>query len=105
MELSRMPRRSCPWLVILTALAWPAASGPSADAADWMFRQSYYSHEGDPGERDDWTPSRSSYRDPWVGAHPHMAVRSGWRINSFIIHNGSSTDQTFYRENWSDVNY
>ncbi len=100
-----MPRRLILASVTLSALFWPAAPKVPAVAGDWMFRQSFYSHEAEPGERDDWTPSRSSYREPWVGAHPHVAVRSGWRINSFIIHNGSSTDQTFYRENWTDVNY
>jgi hypothetical protein len=91
--------------IILTASAWLAAPSASAPAGDWMFRSSYYSHDVEPGEVNFSAPTRTSYREPWVGAHPHSAVRSGWRVNSFVIHNGSSTDQTFFRENWYDVNY
>ena len=86
----------------LTGLAWGARP---ADAADWMFRRSYYSHTAGPGLLDDSPPSRSSYNEPWVGAHPRFAIRGGWRFNSFTLQNGQSTDRTFYRENWYDVNY
>ncbi len=86
-------------------LTWLGAPATSLDAGDWMFRGSYYSHDAEPGEQDYSSPSRTVYRQPWVGAHPHAAVRSGWRINSFVLHNGSSTDQTFFRENWYDANY
>ena len=91
--------------VILAMVGLWAARESIVDASDWMFRRSYYSHDAEPADRDDWSSSRSAYREPWVGAHPHSAVRSGWRINSFVINSGSSTDQTFYRENWTDVNY
>jgi hypothetical protein len=101
------------FLLIAAASIWSVTSGHSVNAANWMFRASYYSHSADPDQgydagfqsHDDWTPSRSVYRQPWVGAHPHMAVRSGWRINSYVLHNGSSTDTTYLRENWTDVNY
>jgi len=76
-----------------------------AEAGEWMFRRSYYSHDAEPTDPDDMPASRSVYTQPWVAARPHVAVRSGWRINSFVIHNGSSTDQTFFRENWTDVSY
>ena len=76
-----------------------------ADAGDWMFRRSYYSHAPVSGLLDDSPPSRSSYVEPWVGAHPRFAIRGGWRFNSFSLQNGTSTDRTFYRENWYDVNY
>lgn len=91
--------------MILTFLAWLAAPSAPAEAGDWMFRGAYYSHDSDPGDLDYSAPSRTVYREPWVGAHPHSAVRSGWRINSFVLQNGSSTDQTIMRENWYDVNY
>lgn len=77
----------------------------TANAADWMFRRSYYSHAGGPGLLDDAPPSRSNYTEPWVGAHPRFAIRGGWRFNSFTLQNGTGTDRTFYRENWYDVNY
>jgi len=101
-EFKAMSRQIFSTLTILTGLA---ASLAPAEAGDWMFRSSYYSHDAEPQEADYSGPSRSVYRQPWVGAHPHSAVRSGWRINSFVLHNGSSTDQTFFRENWYDANY
>lgn len=91
--------------LILTSLTWLAAPSASAVAGDWMFRSSFYSHDSEPAEMNYSSPSRTVYREPWVGAHPHSAVRSGWRSNSFVLHNGSSTDQTILRENWYDVNY
>jgi hypothetical protein len=80
-------------------------SAHRAEAGDWMFRRSYYSHAMGPTALDDAPPSRSSYNEPWVGAHPRFAIRGGWRFNSYTLQNGSSTDRTFFRENWYDVNY
>lgn len=82
-----------------------AGSATRVEAGDWMFRRSYYSHAAGPTVLDDSPPSRSSYNEPWVGAHPRFAIRGGWRFNSFTLQNGSSTDRTFFRENWYDVNY
>jgi len=77
-----------------------------AEASDWMFRRSYYSHGGGQAAMDEAAPSRTAYREPWVGVHPRFAIRGGWRFNSFILQNGlNSTDRTFFRENWYDVNY
>ncbi len=112
-------------LLLLTGVAWLTVPSASGEAGDWMFRRSYYSHDAGPGynpgwgsshgpgysresaagEMDDWGASRTVNRDPWVGAHPHSAVRSGWRYNSFVIHSGSSTDTTIFRENWYDKDY
>ncbi len=87
-------------------LAWITAASATAQASDWMFRRSYYSHAAGPGLADDANPSRSAAREPWVGAHPRFAIRGGWRFNSFVLQNGTnSTDRTFFRENWYDVNY
>jgi hypothetical protein len=109
--------------MIVTCSTWLVALWAPADAGDWMFRRSFYSHdlaEAGPsgaggsigptgsagiGEVDYSSPSRSVYREPWIGAHPHSAVRSGWRYNSFILHNGSSTDMTILRESWYDKDY
>jgi hypothetical protein len=83
-----------------------AGLSASAQAADWMFRKSYYSHNDGPSPIDGELPSRSAIRDPWVGAHPKFAVRGGWRFNTFTINNGTgSTDRTYFRENFYDVNY
>jgi hypothetical protein len=92
--------------LILAGLAWSATTSSSAEAGDWMFRRSYYSHASGPGLLDDSSPSRSASREPWVGAHPRFAIRGGWRFNSYVLQNGTnSTDRTFFRENWYDVNY
>ncbi len=98
-----MCRRFIATWMICTGLAWFASA--SAEAGDWMFRRSYYSHATGPGMPDGAVPSRAAFREPWVGAHPRFAIRGGWRFNSFILNNGQSTDRTFYRENWYDVNY
>jgi hypothetical protein len=124
-ELKAMHRRIAK-VMILTGSTCFAAVWASAEAGDWMFHRSYYSHDSaedgpftsygsggaygsrgsaGTGEMDYSSPSRSVYREPWVGAHPHSAVRSGWRYNSFILHNGSSTDTTIFRENWYDKDY
>ena len=101
-----MCRRLFATLIILTGLAWFAVPATTTEAGDWMFRRSYYSHGPGPGVLDDSNPSRAASREPWVGAHPRFAIRGGWRFNSFILQNGpNSTDRTFFRENWYDVNY
>ncbi len=100
-----MQRQASRAVIFCLGLCGLAAAANPADAADWMFRRSYYSHAAGAGLLDDAPPSRSSYNEPWVGAHPRFAIRGGWRFNSFTLQNGQSTDRTFYRENWYDVNY
>ena len=78
----------------------------AVQADDWMFRRSYYSHAYGPGDAGREGPgSRSAYRPPFAGAHPHFAIRGGWRINNYSIQNGSTTDSLYLRENWFDMNY
>lgn len=87
-------------------LIWSASATKPAEAGDWMFKRSYYSHAAaGPGLLDNASPNRSAVREPWVGAHPRFAIRGGWRFNSYILQNGQGTDRTFIRENWYDVNY
>ena len=76
----------------------------AARAEDWMFRRSYYSHAAGPdGTTVSAPPSRSAYRQPFVGAHPHFAIRGGYRINNYTLNNGQ--DRTIIRESWYDANY
>jgi hypothetical protein len=83
-----------------------SVSTAPARAGDWMFRRSYYSHAPAPGTVEEPISTRSAYREPWVGAHPRFAIRGGWRFNTFTLQNGfGSTDRTFFRENYYDVNY
>src|SRR5262245_43317865 len=98
-------RRLFAALSIVTTVAGLAGAS-SAEAGDWMFRRSYYSHNAGPNVLDDAAPSRSAYREPRVGAHPRFAIRGGWRFNSFVLQNGTnSVDMSFFRENFYDVNY
>lgn len=93
-----MTRGLC-WLLLL-ALASPS---PVA-AGDWMFQRSYYSHYDSPGFSGGPVPEpRSAYRAAFVGGNPRFAIRGGYRINSMVLWNGSSTDRVYYRENWFDV--
>ena len=88
----------------LLVLAGLASECQVAQADDWMFRRSYYSHAATP--TDAGSPrSRSAYREPFAGNHPRFAIRGGWRMNNIILNNGSSSDRTFIRENWFDMNY
>lgn len=97
--------RSIFGLLALGCLATVLAPATTS-AGDWMFRRSYYSHGGQSMLDGELPPSRSAYREPWVGAHPRFAIRGGWRFNCFTIQNGlGSSDRTFFRENWYDVNY
>src|SRR5262249_10767835 len=58
----------------------------SAEAADWMFAPSYYSHADSPGNVAGIAPaSRSAYRTPFVGAHPKFAIRGGYRFNNYFL--------------------
>lgn len=90
-------------LVLLGGILFSA----SASAEDWMFRRSYFSHAYGPGDANHPTPlSRSAYRPPYASAHPHFAIRGGWRFKNYSLPNGSGgTDTLYYRENFFDMNY
>lgn len=93
--------------LLIVAAAFVTFAASSAQAENWMFRRSYYSHgELPPSLAGEMPNNRTVYRDPWVGAHPRFAIRGGWRFNTFTIQNGNgSVDRTYFRENWYDVNY
>ena len=90
------------WLLALAITSWCAAS----HAGEWAFRRSYFSHGDRPGfGAHDVVRSQGAYRDAIMGGHPRFAIRGGWRYNNIIMQNGTSTDRTFIREHWFDVNY
>ena len=76
-----------------------------AQADNWMFRPSYYSHAPLPGQPTVPVNQRSAYRQPFAGNHPHAAIRGGFRYNSMVLSNSQSVDRTVIRENWFDLNY
>lgn len=93
--------RSCAlWLGMLALMT------SSADATDWMYERSWYSHLDSPGYVSGIAPrSRSAYRVPVISGQPSYAIRGGYRYNNIILFNGQSTDRTLIRENWADVDY
>lgn len=71
-----------------------------------MFRRSYHSHDDSPGNLGAESPrSRAAYREAYVGAHPHFAIRGGWRNNFYTLRNGTTTDTTVIREHFFDAQY
>src|SRR5258707_13669631 len=99
-----MRRRLLAGFVVFAGLSWIGAL--SADASDWMFRRSYYSHSAGPGAMEESAPSRTAYREPWVGAHPRFAIRGGCRFNSFVLQNRTNrTDNTSFPKNRDAANY
>jgi hypothetical protein len=93
-------------VIIAACMVAPVLQANAARASDWMFRRSYYSHAAGPAPGVSEPESRVVYRQPWIGAHPRMAVRGGWRYNTMVLQNGTSgSDRTITREYWSDFNY
>jgi len=75
-----------------------------AQAGNWIFRRSYYSHEI-PQQLQYKYPlphSRSAYRPAVTGVRPGFAIRGGYRYNRILLRGNGSTDITIIRENWHD---
>lgn len=72
----------------------------TARANDWMFRRSYFSHQLPPGVAPNYPipDSRSAYRTAYY--HHGFGVNSSYRINNYVIQNGSRIDRTIYQEGW-----
>ena len=78
------------------ALAAALFAAPVADAGQWVYLPSYYSHAVAPPDRP-LPSSRGSYRVPSVSNNPGFAVRGYQRINYFQLRNGrGSVDRTIY---------
>jgi hypothetical protein len=78
------------------------ATAPLADAADWRFRRSYFSHQLPP----EWYApgelprSRSAYRPAYPNQLPGFSVQGGYRFNRIQINSGQSSDTTIIQEGW-----
>ena len=92
------------WILIAFAVTAIAvlSSANSANAGDWIFRRSYYTHEVPPHLRAQYPLpySRSAYRRAVVGTLPGFSVQGGFRINRIFLRNGNSNDTTIIREGW-----
>src|SRR5262245_32205335 len=93
--------------VILCGLGLAAAGllPSTAQAEDFLFRRSYYSHVANDG-LDALAPiptNRSAYRYPITSSGPGFAIRGGYRINRMVIQSGNSYDVTIFRQNWFEV--
>jgi hypothetical protein len=86
-------------LTALSALTFAAATPAPADAADWVFQRSYFSH-AIPPELADRSPvpiSYSAYRPAIVSPYPGFAINGVRRFNRVLIQNGNSLDYTILR--------
>lgn len=84
---------------VLIALAAICVGHSRADASDWMFRRSYFSHPVPPelAYKSPVPVSLSAYRPAMVGPYPGFAVQSIQRFNNVVIPIGSSVDYTLLR--------
>ncbi len=74
----------------------------SAEASDWMFEQSYFSHSLSPEEARHFPQpeSKGAYRRAYANFAPGTSVRGGYRFNRIFLRSGNSTDMTVIREDW-----
>lgn len=99
-------RRAVASLVLVAALGTLCV--PTAQAEDWMFRRSYFSHQpvylNDPGvPAGPYAPpvqARWAYRKAYIGTGPGVALRGGYRYNISNMRSGNNVDVTVLRENW-----
>ncbi|MDX1969105.1 MAG: hypothetical protein SFV23_18155 [Planctomycetaceae bacterium] len=93
--------------VFLGASVLLVAGGPvAAQAEDWVYRRSYYSHwpsDGSPPPHP-IPESRSAYRPAYYREAFGLSVRSAYRINNYVIRNGNRTDRTIYQEGYIEFN-
>jgi hypothetical protein len=91
------------WLpAVACGVASLIAGAAETDAADWMFRRSYFSHHLPPEVAQHYPRphSRSAYRPAVAGTTPGVSLRGGYRYNRIFLGSGGSTDTTIYREDW-----
>ncbi len=92
-------------LVFLTGAASFSLGNQRAEAENWMFNRSYYSHQLPPevAERYPRPQSRSAYRLPQLATTPGFALKGARRWNYVRMFNGSGYDTTILRSDTFDV--
>lgn len=99
MPQHRRRGRFAPSVVLIAVIVTAFAHARSADAADWMFRRSYFSHAVPPEQalRSPVPRSLSAYRPAVVSPYPGFSVQSVQRFNNVVIPSGASVDYTLLR--------
>lgn len=86
-------------LLIAAAAMMFLSQAATAEANDWMFRRSWFSHRQAEGEPQMDAPrSRGAVRRAVPQRGPGFAVRGAYRYNVYRIQSGRSFDTTIYRE-------
>lgn len=83
-------------IALLIAGAVTVATAGNAEASDWAFKRSWFSHGVAPGHPVPMLRSALRPALPQVG--PGFAVRSSYRYNVYRIRNGNSYDTTIFRQ-------
>ena len=86
-------------VLMVSGLFYPQQS---VEASEWMFQQSYFSHNL-PKEVAEVYPqpeSRYAYRRAYANFAPGVSIRGTYRYNRIFLRNGNSTDVTVFQEDW-----
>jgi len=91
--------RRLPVFLLLAAAYVLAVPTGTCEAADWVFRRSYFSHDLPPELAASYPVpvSYSAYRPAVVSPYPGFAINGARRFNRVLIQNGNSLDYTILR--------
>ena len=103
-KIRRLVTRSI-FLSLLTGIAGLGFGTTRAEADNWMFNRSYYSHQLPPEIAAQYPrpQSRSAYRLPELATTPGFALKGARRWNYVRLYNGNSYDNTILRSDSFDV--
>ena len=103
-KIRRLVIRSL-FLSLLTVTVGLSFGTPRAEADNWMFNRSYYSHQLPPEVAAQYPrpQSRSAYRLPELATTPGFALKGARRWNYVRLYNGNSYDYTILRSDTFDV--
>lgn len=103
-KIRRLITRSI-FLSLLAGTVGLGFGNSRAEAENWMFNRSYYSHQLPPevAARYPRPESRSAYRLPELATTPGFALKGSRRWNYVRMYNGSGYDTTILRSDTFDV--